>query len=395
MSRIAAVALAALVTMATLSVALVGGAAGAAQPSASNATTAQDATGESDAYVGTHVAFETSSNAIVDYRVNDEPVFENVTVAGQSDHQSRTEAGADTRLSAVVDLHGLGVELSSQTETRAELATEGSASIAAHDTERGILTVAAGEDAQYVELDLSEESNATATDEGDRVLVQTENRTGALVVAGDGEVTVNDNGDVTADLGSESTLVFRSYDDGERDENAEEQERLIAEGTATAEVYADAADGERVVDVATYGHDTAVETSAEAEDRLEMTVERAESEGKVVIVSVSEAALEAVGSAEDLAVTVDGEAAAEASSYSELEGGIGEEPRYMVTQSSQADAAADVLVAVDHFSERSVAIQSADDGDDGNDADDDSVPGFGVGAALIAALVAIGARVRQ
>ena len=390
MSRIAAVALAALVTIATLSVALVGGAAGAAQPSASNATTAQDAT--ADGYVGTHVAFETSSNAIVDYRVDNETVFENVTVASQSDHQSRTEAGADARLSAVVDLSGLGLTLDAQSETRADVTTDGSASLSAHDTERGILTVDAGEDAQYVELNLSEESNATASDEGDRVLVKTENRTGALVVAGDGEVAVNDNGDVTADLGSESTLVFRSYENGERDENAEEQERLIAEGTATAEVYADAVDGERVVDVATYGHDTAVETGAEAEERLEMSVERAESEGKVVIVSVSEAALEAIGSAEDLAVTVDGEAAAEASSYSELEGGIGEEPRYMVTQSGNAEAAADVLVAIDHFSERDVAIQNADDVESG---DDDSLPGFGAGAALIAALIGIGARVHN
>ncbi|ADB62078.1 hypothetical protein Htur_3213 [Haloterrigena turkmenica DSM 5511] len=393
MSRIAAVALAALVTMATLSVAVVGGAAGAAQPSESHAMTAKDATADGEAYAGTHVAFETSSNAIVDYRVDDETVFENVTVASQSDHQSRTEAGADARLSAVVDLSGLGLSLDAQSETRADVATDGSASLSAHDTERGILTVNAGEDAQYVELNLSEESNATASDEGDRVLVETENRTGALVVAGDGEVAVNDNGDVTADLGSESTLVFRSYESGERDENAEEQERLIAEGTATAEVYADAVDGERVVDVATYGHDTAVETGAEAEERLEMSVERAESEGKIVIVSVSEAALEAVGSAEDLAVTVDGEAAAEVSSYSELEGGIGEDPRYMVTSSSDAEAAADVLVAIDHFSERDVAIQSADDVEHGDDGD--SMPGFGAGAALIAALIGVGARVRS
>ncbi|QSW99998.1 hypothetical protein [Haloterrigena alkaliphila] len=392
MNRIAAVALAALVTMATLSVAVVGGAAGATQPSESNAMTAQNAT--ADGYVGTHVAFETSSNSLVDYRVGGEEVFENVTVASQSDHQSRTGLGADAELSAVANLAGLGLEIDARSQTRADVATDGSASLSAHDTERGILTVDAGGEEQYVELNLSGESNASASEEDDRVLVETENRTGVLVVAGDGDVAVNENGDVTADLAGDSTLVFRSYADGERDDDAVEQERLIAEGTATAEVYADEVDGERVADVATYGHDTTVEASAEAEERLEMTVERAESEGKVVIVSVSEAALEAVGSAEDLAVTVDGEAAAEASSYGELEGGIGEEPRYMVTSSSEASAAADVLVAVDHFSERNVAVQSADDVEDG-DGEDDSVPGFGATAALVAALLGIGARIRQ
>jgi len=111
-------------------------------------------------------------------------------------------------------------------------------------------------------------------------------------------------------------------------------------------------------------------------------------------------------------VTVDGEAAAEASSYSELAGGIGsDESRYMVTQSSDASATADVLVAVNHFSERDVAIQSADgddsDGDDGADGDDsdggngddggddDSVPGFGAGAALVALLTGTAARIRR
>jgi len=65
------------------------------------------------------------------------------------------------------------------------------------------------------------------------------------------------------------------------------------------------------------------------------------------------AAVAGAESADDLAVTVDGEAAAEASSYSELAGGIGsDESRYMVTQSSDASATADVLVAVNHFGAR-------------------------------------------
>ncbi|WP_306053484.1 putative sodium/potassium/calcium exchanger [Natronococcus wangiae] len=387
MNRATAVALAFIVTTATLSVAAVGAGASAASPSQQTVGAQSD----SDAYAGAYVAFEASGNALTDYRVDDDPVFENVSVAAQSDHQTEAGVGADVSLAAVTNLSGAGLEFDARSETRAEVSTEGSASINAHDTERGILTVDAGDEAQYVELELAGESEAEA--DGDRVVVESDERTGAFVVVGDGDVTVNEQGDVTADLESESTLVFRSYADGERDDDAEAQEELIADGTATAEVYVDERDGDRVADVATYGQGVAVETQSQSEDRLEMTVERARSEGTVVITSVSESALEAAESADDLEVTVDGEAAAEASSYSELEGGIGEEPRYMVSQSGEASAAADVLVAVDHFSEREVAIQDSGSDETGDDTAD-SVPGFGAIAALVAALVAAASRVR-
>ncbi|WP_247002558.1 PGF-CTERM sorting domain-containing protein [Halosolutus gelatinilyticus] len=403
MNRITTVALAAMIALAPLTAVVTG--ASATQPSAA----VQDS--ESNAYAGTHVAFETSNDALLDYRVGGEQVFENVTVQSKQDHRGSAGAGADVGLGAVVDLSGIGLELDAQSQTRAEIATEGSASLTAHDSERGILTVDAGDEAQYVHLNLS--SNAEASQEGDdRVIVETDERTGAFVVVGDGEVAVNDEGDVVADLESESTLVFRSYEKGERDEDAKEQERLIANGTATAEVYAEERDGERVADVATYGHDLTVETANESEERIEMTVERAQHEGTIVIVSISEAALAAADGAEDFAVTIDGEAAVEASSYGELEGGIGEEHRYMVTQSSDASAAADVLVAVEHFSEREVVVQSGDsdaDGSDGgsggdsnesdtgegDDDDSDSVPGFGAVVSLAALLVAVVARVRR
>lgn len=418
MNRFTTVVLAVMVTIATLSVAIVGAGAGATQSSSAvtdtNTTTDSNAATQSNAYAGTHVAFETSSNALLDYRVDGEQVFDNVTIQSQQDHQRTTGIGADVGLDAVVNLSGIGLDLTTQSETRAEVATDGSASMNAHDSDRGILTVDAGEEAQYVQLDLSSESNAEASQESDdRVVVETDERTGVFVVVGDSEVTINDENDVVTDLESDSTLVYRSYADGERDDDTKEQEQLIAEGTATAEVYAEERDGERVADAATYGQDVTVETAAESEERLEMTVDRTQSEGTVVITSVSEAAIAGANSVEDLAVTIDGEAAAEASSYSELEGGIGEEPRYMVTQSSDASAATDVLVAVDHFSERTVAIQdsdadsddldddtdsdSDDDSDGGDDETDDSdgLPGFGAAVALAALLIAVAARVRQ
>ena len=388
MYRITAIAFAVLLTTATLSAAAVGGAAGAGPQE-----TSQSMTADSDAYAGTHVAFETSNAAVTNYSVGGETVFKNVSVDSQSEHESDTGIGSSSGLSAVTNVSGLGLQLDVQTDTRAEIATEGSASMSAHDTERGILTIDAGGESQYVEVALAEESNATAESDSEAVVVKSENRSGAFVVAGDGEVDVNDEGDVTAELGSDSTLVFRSYDDGERDEAAKEQEGLIANGTATAEVYADQQDGEQVADVATYGEDIAVETQAESEDRLEMTAERAQSEGTVIIATVSEAAVAGAESADDLEVTVDGEAAAEASSYSELEGAIGgDQSRYMVTQSGEADASADVLVAINHFSERDVAVQSASA--DGG-ALGDTVPGFGVGVSVVTLVSAAAARVRS
>lgn len=404
MHRATAVGLALLVVAAT------GPVAAAAGPSAAPST---ESTAQSEVYAGTHVSFEASGNAVTDYSVGGDVLFENVSVAPKSETDAGADVGVDAGLSAVSDLVGVDVSLEARTETRAEVGTEGSASLTAHDTDRGILTVHAGEDEQYVEIDLAGEGDASTESDGDqRVVVDTANRTGAFVVAGDGEVAVNDEGDVTADLGSDSTLVFRAYEDGERDESDREQERLIAEGTATAEVYAEERDGERVADAATYGQDLAVEAQSESEQRLNMTVDRAESEGTVLIASGSEAVLGAVESADDVAVTVDGEAAAEASSYSELEGGIGEEPRYMVSQSSEASASADVLVAVDHFSERDVAIRQSDsgsgadgsgdgeaDGSDGDGSDDgsngDGTPGFGVGITLVALLTAVALRTRD
>jgi len=92
-----------------------------------------------------------------------------------------------------------------------------------------------------------------------------------------------------------------------------------------------------------------------------MTVERSQSQGKVVVTHVSEAA---VGATDSLDVTVDGEAAAKASSYSALEAAAndGEESKYYVAEdaSAQAEGSATVLVAFDHFSERSASISGSE-----------------------------------
>jgi PGF-CTERM protein len=119
----------------------------------------------------------------------------------------------------------------------------------------------------------------------------------------------------------------------------------------------------------------------------------------VVVTSVSESV---VSSAEDVSVTVDGEAAARADSYAEVRQATqgGETSTFLVQQSSSAEASYDVVVGINHFSERSLSVQdsgssSEDSGADagsGSDSDSDQrTPdgssgdgaGFGVGIAVV------------
>lgn len=401
MERVTTIAFVAVLLTASVASAAAVGASG----TGTSAATADGA--QSGTYAGSHVSFQTSGSAVTNYTVGGTELFASASTQPQSESESQSGISAGLSLSAVTNLTGAALSLETSAQTRAEVESESGATITAHDSERGILTVNAGQQAQYAEFGLSSDAEVAEESDG-RVVVESGNRTGTFVVAGEGQATVNDDGNVAAELEQNATLVFRSYED-ERAEADREQDRLIAEGTATAEVYVDQQDGSRVADVATYGEDVTVETSNEAESTVNMTVERATSEGTVVITTVSEGAIATAENADDVSVTIDGEAAVAASSYSELEGGIGEEPRYMVRQSGEASASADVLVAVDHFSEREVAMESADDGsgssggssgDDGpSDGDDggtgSGMPGFGPIAALLALLSAAGIRLRN
>lgn len=370
--------------------------------------TATPATQDSSAYAGTHVSFDTATDAVVDYQVGGETVLESVAVQSQSEADSSSDVSVGTDLSAMTDLDGSAVGVETTTDTQATVTADSGARLHAHDNERGILVVESGDESQYVSVNVSG-SSTTTTESEDRVVVTTENGTeGVFIVVGDGDVTVNDEGNVTAALEEDSRLVFRAYEDG-RSEADERQEELIANGTAAAEVHvmgSAESGGETAVDVVEYGSDTTVEVTERSENRIELTAERTEHEGRVIITSVSESAIE---STDDLAVTVDGEAAVEASSYSELEAATqdGDTSTYMVRNDATAEGSTEVLVGVNHFSERTIAMQSgddagdsaagSDDGSDGSDTDgsdssdgsDESgaeAPGFGVGVSIVALL---------
>ncbi|WP_232687106.1 PGF-CTERM sorting domain-containing protein [Halobacterium zhouii] len=366
-----------------------------AVPTAAMATASNAQKQEASAYTGTHVQFDVKQNAVVDYQVGGTTMLDSVKVQAGSSGDTGGLFGGSLSLSSVTSIEGSALSLDATANAEATISASGSAKMKAHDNSHGILVVKSGENKQVVVANVS--SGASASAESDQqVSVTTESGTkGTFIVVGEGSVTVNENGNVSAKLQANSKLVFRAYPDSKSDQ-AEQNEKLIASGKVAGEVYVEKQDGKMVTDTVAYTQKTSVKAEQSAESTVKMTVERSASKGKIVITSVSEAA---VGSTSNMNVTVDGEAAAKVSSYSKLKGAIGSDSSaYMVKQASSASAKAQVYVAINHFSTKTVKMSgngSGDNADSGNTSDGSdgssgssggSVPGFGIGAALVAAL---------
>lgn len=360
---------------------------------------AMGSTQSGSATAGTFVSFEAQNDAVADYTVNGATVVDSVAVQSAQEARNSGGLGANVDLKAVTDFSAAGLSLQSEfgasAESKAVVSSSSGAEMRVNDNDRGVLVVSSGGESQYVRANLS--SGASAQQDGQqRVVVSKEDGTeGAFLVVGDGQVTVNEAGNVTAEVGQDGKLVYRQYNEG-RSDDEQHQERLITSGTATAEVYYQQAEqsgdeGEqRAANVVRYSEDTTVEVTEKSANRLNVTVERAQSEGKVVITSLSEQAFESAGNAQ---VTVDGEAATEVDSYSAVESAAqgGDKSAFTVHSSSSAQASTDVVVGINHFSAREVSIQSDDSGS-GDGTDTGGQPGFGVFgalAALGAALVAL------
>lgn len=347
-------------------------------------------TQQGKAYSGTHVSFDTANDAVVDYAVNGETVVDSVKVQSRSKVEN-SDIGLSGGLGAVTNFQAAGISLASQTEVRATVQIQSGAEMRSHDNSRGVFVVDAGGTAQYVSANLSSNSQANQAGEKRVVVTSGDGTKGAFLVVGDGKVTVNDGDNVTARLGQNGKLVYRAYPEG-RSDGDEQQEQLITSGTAAAEVYVVRAKegGDRVADVVSYSQDTTVEVTEQSQGTLEMTAERSQSQGKVILCTLQESAF---GAAEEIQVSVDGEAAAKTSSYGELQSATqnGEQSRYLVRQQSSAQAATDVAVAVNHFSSREVTVS---DGGGGGDGTGTSMPGFGVVVTLAALAAALLARAR-
>jgi len=391
--------------------------------------TALAGTSDQRAYAGSHVAFDTESTAVVDYTVDGKQTVDSLRVQSQSAADSSLGLGASAGLDAVADIVGAAVSLDAQADAGATLTTESGATVEAHDNGHGSLVVVAEESAQYVALNVSDD-DADQVSEKRAVFETDSGATATAMVVGDGNLSVTDDGNLTAAVADDSRLVVRSYAEGRTDAD-EREERMIVNETAAASVYVMTQGGERVTDTVTYGQNTTVDVKQHAEGQVKMAVTRAEHEGRVVVTHVSNETFE---TADDVSVAVDGEAAASASSYADLRAAAngGDTSKYMVKQASDASASADadarVLVGINHFSTRQVTMtdaeqdssdddsssgetdaasrdsDSTDDDASGADSDGDSSagssgddatasgsgPGFGVGAVLVALIAMTG-----
>lgn len=364
-----------------------------AAPAASAATT-----GDSPAYTGEYVSFEVANDSIVDYSLNNTTLLESVTL------QSADAADVGDDLAAA-EFSGTPLSIGAGAKTAATVSAESGAGIRAHDVPRGTMVVAATENAQYVRAALPETANATAESDS-RVSVTTNGVEGAFIVVGNGTVTVNDAGGVTASLAEGSHLVFRAYSGAAS--GADQVEQMIAGGAMTASAYLVEEGNATAASVVYYDSNTTVNFPETSGGTIEMLVERSVEEGAVVLVSVP---ADALGAAENISVTVDGEAATEASSLGALRESTGEanETAYLVRD--VGGPRKQVYVAFANFSEgRQVQIQSnvvlddetesagdaTDPAPDGTEeSDSGGVPGFGVGVALVALVAAaLAARAR-
>jgi PGF-CTERM protein len=379
---------------------------------------------EAEGYSGAFIEFETADAAVNDYTVSGQVVVDSLRVqsAGEAGGSGEGGVGVGVGADSTVSIDGAAVQSQNSGAARASVAFESGAQLEANDNRRGVVRITADGGDQVIQANVS----GDASQEGDgRVVVSGDDGAqGTFIVVGEGNVSANGDGQVTAAVGEGGQVVYRQYD-GERSDSEQQQEQLIQDGTAAAELFVrGAADseggsdgGDNETSVVTYDEDTSAEVTSRSESQINATVDRTQQQGKVVVVTVAESAVQ---SAESLEVLIDGEAAAQADSYGEVQQSAeeGDEPRYLVRQSSSAEAAVDVVVGIDGFSERQLSIQDADDGEstptdmgngdnetdgdgetdtDGDDGSSADGPGFGALAALIAltaALVAAAARRR-
>lgn len=329
-------------------------------------------------YHGEFLTYNTTNDAVVGYRVGGSTMMTSMEVQSANS----LGIGLDASLSTVTSITGARVTGLTEAATSATVTFGSGARMQTHDNGHGILVLRSGGSSQVVQANLSSGSDTNRVSSNRVVITTDDGSKGAFIVVGGGKIAVNDRGNVTARVAGDGRLVYRTYPD-ERLQSDEQQERLIANGTAVAELYVQEGDGNGggggdAVDVVGYSDATTVEVKNRTRGAVTYTADST-GQGKVFITSVSEA----YGSADDVNVTVDGDAAVRAQSYSDLAAATrgGQQSKYLVSQSSSAEAAMDVVVAVNEFSTREVTVSGDDDGGKGPGV---GIPGFGIAVALLA-----------
>lgn len=358
---------------------------------------------QAEAHNGSHVNFQTTDNAVVDYRVNGVALVESVETEARNTAEQRGSVDVGVTISADARVRGSTISTAAQTQTRTSFETGSGAAMQAHDSDRGNLLVRASEGDQLVGLNVSENAQTEQASDRRAVVTHADGTQGVIVVIGNGTAMINEEENVVADVSEGSALVYRQYG-SERSEQERAQERMIADGTAVAEVYVtEPSDGndQPATDAVQYEQNTTVAVEMANDTAIELTADRDASDGRVVISSVSEAAFDATSG---INVTVDGEAATRVDSGSALRTAAdgGSNSAFMAQSATTTAASTDVVVAINHFSERDLAITAADDdtqvaGDDESSTTGDEAPGFGIIAGLVAlvgaALIAIPRRI--
>lgn len=361
---------------------------------------------ESD-HVGSNVRFNTTSDAIVDYTVDGETLIQNLSVQSRRRARSLGDFGPGVELESVTDVGAAPISLHGATGTHVTITTESDARIRANDNERGILLVRASGTGQYVTATLAGAATTEQVSSSRVVISHADDTHGAFIVVGEGSVTVNRNGNVLTDLGPRATLVYRQYD-RKRSESDQHQERLIAEGTAVAELSVQLANesgqladesaqqAEGVVaNVIKYSRDTSIDVTRTRTGRIRFTVQRQTKQGAVVVTTVSK---EAFAPRDGIWVTVDGNAATRASSYSDVVSATagGGTSKFLVRSSTSTRDSADVVIGINRFSRRSIALLSGQGGaftptsDGASDVwTPSAATGFGT-TTVVAAIAALG-----
>lgn len=339
---------------------------------------------------GDHITLEFTNQQVVNYTVGNQTFL--ASIQAQSVEQVETDG-----LQSLTEFEGSAMESTGEDEATWLVNTQSNANFEFNDNPHGTFIAEGVDVAQYARFVVAE--GVEATDENQRKVTLTTdgNAAASFILVGDGEVTVNQNGDVVARIGDASTLVFRAYPDGKSNSD-EQMERYIENGNGVAEIYARQPGTDSIVDHARYQQDVAPTAEQTDDTTVQTDIEYTEGESGVVLFTLSQAFTEASGA---INATVNGQQAQEVTSFGELDGALdGNQSRYMVVE---LESRTDVIVAVNQFAaQTTVGVSGASgqeqqqtplqEGDDGNQTDQ---PGFGVLAAIVALAVAALAAARR
>lgn len=357
----------------------------------------QDSQGGMDGSVGSyqasHVGFDAKQNSVVNFSVGGQQIFESFSVVAKSDTETQSGGtiGVGVGLGEVTNIAKSAMSMRSQTDKNAVLETESGADIKIHNNDRGIITVTPSENSQIANINISPNTRATTETDKKVVITKEDNSEGVFLIVGDGEVTVNNNRNVIADIEQNRKLVYRDYKQ-QRSDDDRQQENLISNQNATAEVYIEQTDNQYRSNIVQYG-DTTVETTDQRQGQINLSVDRTQNQGKIILTTISN---QAINPTNNISVQIDGETITQVETYNQLQSSIQQDnPSFLINQQSSTQSVSDIAIAIDHFSTRQITIQEKEDtqqqDDDSQQTDDtqqdeQQQPGFGVIAGLIAIL---------